>query len=456
MKTDSLGRPVDRELDYYSEARSEDFETVNLFDHKDGPLVVTWDTGRRCNYDCTYCSIERHDNYSPHASLEELQGVGRFLFDYSELLCKYKTKDQVNVSFTGGEPTVNPKFIEFGQWLRKLYNNEYKNKFKLNLGLTTNGAFSEKMAQSILEEYDSCTISYHVEAHKNLKKQVIRNIYFLKEHDYSMKVNVMFHAQYFDECVQLCQRLQQDNIAFVPRMIGEEGVSPDAHVYSDEQLKWMKDYWKDTNSKIQKMQVTTLLATDNFRPNKLTSKRTNSRNFKQMNTTKSNTLLRKTTETIVTKIDPTQQRTKPKKGEHQNIAEALGRPCCGSRVMETCSSGGCLTKTKFLDYQKFRNWQCSVNWFFLHIEQQTDKIFHHQTCQARFDGTRGPIGSISESDKILDWLRDKLETNTMPIIKCPLGPNKLCGCGLCSPKSTDLQQLKNILPRHINNMDIFI
>ena len=54
----------------------------------------------------------RHDNFSPHASLQELQSVGRFLYDYSALLCKYKTKDQINISFTGGEPTVNPKFIE--------------------------------------------------------------------------------------------------------------------------------------------------------------------------------------------------------------------------------------------------------------------------------------------------------------------------------------------------------
>ena len=91
------------------------FDTLNLFDNKDGPLVVTWDTGRRCNYDCTYCPSHRHDNFSPHASLQELQGVGKFLFDYSELICKYKTKSQLNVSFTGGEPTVNPKFIEFGE-----------------------------------------------------------------------------------------------------------------------------------------------------------------------------------------------------------------------------------------------------------------------------------------------------------------------------------------------------
>ena len=226
------------------------FETVNLFDNSDGPLMVTWDTGRRCNYDCTYCPAHRHDNYSPHASLQELKNVGRFLFDYSELLCKYKTKDQVNVSFTGGEPTVNPKFIEFGQWLRELYTNEYKHKFKLKLGLTTNGAFGEKMAHSILKEYDQCTISYHVEAHQNLKKQVIRNIYFLKEHDYAMKINVMFHAQYFDECLDLCQKLKQDNISFVPRMIGDDGGDASAHTYTDKQLKWMKDYWKNSNNKI--------------------------------------------------------------------------------------------------------------------------------------------------------------------------------------------------------------
>ena len=231
------------------------FDTLNLFDNKDGPLVVTWDTGRRCNYDCTYCPSHRHDNFSPHASLQELQGVGKFLFDYSELICKYKTKSQLNVSFTGGEPTVNPKFIEFGQWLRELYNKEYKDKFELQLGLTTNGAFGEKMARSLLEVYDNCTISYHVEAHKNLKKQVIRNMYFLKENKYPMKINVMFHAQYFDECIDLCRQLSEDDIAFVPRMIGDESGDTNAHIYTEPQLQWMKDYWKNTDKEIKNLTV---------------------------------------------------------------------------------------------------------------------------------------------------------------------------------------------------------
>ena len=47
------------------------FDTINL---KHGQtFMVTWDLGRRCNYDCSYCPVTRHDNFSPHATLEELK-----------------------------------------------------------------------------------------------------------------------------------------------------------------------------------------------------------------------------------------------------------------------------------------------------------------------------------------------------------------------------------------------
>ena len=143
------------------------------------------------------------------------------------------------------------------------------------------------------------------------------------------------------------------------------------------------------------------------------------------------------------------------KPEEKKFARELGRPCCGSRTMETCGTDGCWSKSTFLDFAKFRNWQCSVNWFFLHIEQQTDTIWHHQTCQAKFDGTRGPIGTITDCDKIITELRDNLINKTMPIITCPLGPGKHCGCGMCTPKSTDRETFMNILPGHIEDMSIF-
>ena len=87
----------------------------------------------------------------------------------------------------------------------------------------------------------------------------------------------------------------------------------------------------------------------------------------------------------------------------------------------------------------------------MHIEQQTDSVFHHQTCQAKFDQTRGPIGKLSEGRKILDELRENLKNGTMPTVICP---KHTCGCGLCAPKSNDGNKYKEVLARHVD-MSVF-
>lgn len=130
----------------------------------------------------------------------------------------------------------------------------------------------------------------------------------------------------------------------------------------------------------------------------------------------------------------------------KKLGNTIGRPCCGSRQM--CLYNNNESKeSNFVDFREFKGWNCSVNWFFLHLEQQTDSVFHHQTCQARFDGTRGRIGKISEGDKILAELREKLESGTMPTIICP---KQTCGCGLCAPKSKYQEKYLDVLENHID------
>ena len=73
-----------------------------------------------------------------------------------------------------------------------------------------------------------------------------------------------------------------------------------------------------------------------------------------------------------------------------------------------------------------------INWNWLHIEQEYNKILHHQTCRANFGGKKGEIGTITECDQIIDKLKKQFATGTMPVITCP---NKVCGCGLCVPKA---------------------
>ena len=111
------------------------------------------------------------------------------------------------------------------------------------------------------------------------------------------------------------------------------------------------------------------------------------------------------------------------------------------------SSNGKSRNATFVDLREFKGWQCSVNWFFLHLEQQTDSVFHHQTCQARFDGTRGPIGKISEGKDIIANLKQMLESQTMPTITCP---KHVCGCGLCAPKSKYKENYKTVVANHFD------
>lgn len=131
---------------------------------------------------------------------------------------------------------------------------------------------------------------------------------------------------------------------------------------------------------------------------------------------------------------------------------SIGRPCCGSRNMIFYNDAKKVAKSTFTNYRNFHGWYCSVNWFFLHLEQQTDSVYHHQTCQAKFDGTRGSIGKISNGDEILKELEKQLKEESMPTIICP--KKSECGCGLCVPKSTKKEFYSNVLHTHVD-MNVF-
>ena len=375
------------------------FDTVDLLTGK--VFQVTWDLGRRCNYDCSYCPAHRHDNFSPHASLDELKSAVDFLFEYIDTYMEKRSYKHTSISFTGGEPTVNPNFIPFVKYLKEEYEAKYKDKWACGFALTSNGAMSAKMADAVMENLGHITVSYHAESDNKLKQQVRDRIKQFHDADYSISCNVMFHAAYFDECKDLCDYLHDLGVKYVPRIIGEEPDSKSnfAHMYTDEQLDYMKNYWTYKNA--------------------------------ELNETKEEAAV----------LSAAGEKTSEKK----KLGMTIGRPCCGSREM-CLSLNGESRKSTFVDLREFKGWHCSVNYFFLHLEQQTDSVFHHQTCQARFDQTRGPIGKISEGAKILKDLKEKMNNNTLPTIICP---KHTCGCGLCAPKSKYEENYNNVMAGHL-------
>jgi MoaA/NifB/PqqE/SkfB family radical SAM enzyme len=331
-------------------------------------MMITWDTGRRCNYDCTYCESTRHDTNSPYHSLEELLDTYKFVKLWANMYDQHRVeKHPVGINFTGGEPTMNPAFWQLVDHIK---HDEFE------LRLTTNGAWNSKYTQKIVDRFKGVTVSYHAEAHPELKKQVLKNIAALQDSGIWLQVNVMLHVDHWDECVDVYESLKAQGVKVKPRPIGDGGVDRPGwfvdrdgtnrrttHDYATHQQQWF---------------------------------------FNEMG--------------IKGTVEEVRQGTQ------------LGRGCCGGRCLQGKVEGQ-WQEVKLVNNQ-FKGWNCTVDWYFLHIDQHTGEVYHHQTCQARHDGTRGPIGNLKDTQSMIDALAAHL-ANPTPIV-CP---NMRCGCGMCIPKA---------------------
>lgn len=342
------------------------------------PMMVTWDLGRRCNFDCSYCESSRHDLISPHHGLDEFLKTFEFIKSWTELYNdKRLVKSNTNINFTGGEPTVNPNF-----W--NLVNHINLNS-NFNLSLTTNGSWPAKRLNDIINNFKGVTVSYHAEASEILRNRVIENILELHKTNIWLQVNVMLHVDHWNDCIDVYENLKSKGIKTNPRPIGDGTVERSSwfidadgsmrrtsHNYTSEQQEWF---------------------------------------FNEMG---------------IKKLP-----------EQSKEGTSLGRACCGNR----CLSGKVNNEwqgIKLID-TNFKDWQCMVDWYFLHIDQHTGSVYHHQTCQALHNQKRGAIGYLKDSELLLKELKNRLINPTAIIC-----PNSRCGCGMCVPKAQSANDFNSI------------
>jgi len=341
---------------------------------------IIWDLGRRCSYACSYCPPHRNNKWSPMADFEELCRTMKYVNDYSTLYDDFRKKPSIKkLSFTGGEPTLNPAFFDFMQYISDNYSNYSR-------GLTTNGWFGKKNLEKVKKYTTTGTISYHCESTEKQKKVVIENIIELKK---TYKVNVMFHKNFFDECVDLCDLLEKEGVNYIPRIIGDDindelSISYGyTHVYSRDQMKWFRKFWNNKGQETSK------------------------------------------------------------KGDSQ---KGLGRPCCGGRCFKVNDHDA-----YFLPSTNFQGWKCMINWYFLFLNQELDKVWTHQTCAVNLNGEVAPLGNISNFDKIIDDLSKFLYSDKkIPMITCP---KTFCGCGLCITKAKNDHDIDSLFKNHTKYLD---
>ena len=349
---------------------------LNIED-KSNRYQIIWDLGRRCSYACSYCPPHRNNKTSPFIDLKTLKKTMAGVAEYAQLYDTFRKKPaKKKLSFTGGEPTVHPDFFNFLKDIKYEYP-------EFSRGLTTNGWFGDNVLTLVHAHTTGGTISYHCEATKKQKDTCVSNAISLRE---KYKVNVMFHKDFFWECVDVCEKLERNSVDFVPRIIGDDNPTDKksikygyTHVYGRKEMKWFRNYWKG----------------------------------KGQDVTKSG-----------------------------NTQKGLGRPCCGGRCFK--AEG---VDSYFLPSTNFLGWNCMVNWYFLFLNSEADRLWTHQTCGVNLNGEVAPLGKISEFDKVIDKLEhDLYVNNSVPMITCP---KTFCGCGMCITKSG--QDIAPLFDKHVKS-----
>ncbi len=112
-----------------------------------GAFSVDWYIGKRCNFACSYCVDYLHDYTSPHVPLENMKKLVDLIYA--------KEGDNVLWSLTGGEPTLNPKFLDLCAYIRE--------KGRKYISVTTNGSRTLKYHKDLFDLVDGITQSFHFE-----------------------------------------------------------------------------------------------------------------------------------------------------------------------------------------------------------------------------------------------------------------------------------------------------
>ena len=161
---------------------------------------IEWNMGRRCNFDCSYCGADLHDNKSKHLPFEKFDDAVRTMREF------YADK-QIRMSLTGGEPFVHPRILDILKLFPKYGVDE--------VSTITNGSLPLKKYQTALEYIDNLIFSWHFEFLRvDHMKHVLSNL-----NRKQVKVHLMYLPGQLEEIKGVVDWLNDNNVKFNVRRI---------------------------------------------------------------------------------------------------------------------------------------------------------------------------------------------------------------------------------------------
>jgi len=197
------------------------FKVTSRWPHQSS-IKIEWNLGKRCNYDCSYCPSEIHDNSSLHTDVEILKLAVDKLMTLGR---------PIRLSFTGGEPTVHPKFRELVTYC----------KFKdiQWISVTTNGTLPYEFYASL--PVDQYVFSLHLEYDWMRVYNTMSKIADMTK--IKIIAQIMCHHDHMNSAVTLFARCLTDHIPATLRRIrwtqGDRVLFDDMRYHPD-YLNWIK------------------------------------------------------------------------------------------------------------------------------------------------------------------------------------------------------------------------
>jgi len=355
-------------------------------------FLLDWELTMKCNLDCSYCGTGLyggHDNSTSHPSTQSCLSALDFMFAYADLYMKTKPQGikYVILNVYGGESLHHPDIVSILSQIQTKYK-PYSGHWHLTVTTTTNAIVSDKKLKQIIPYIDEFTVSYHCESSEKQKQQFKNNLLTIKQSGKRQKCVVLMHQQpdLFEDSERMIEWLEQHTIKFFPKQLDNHWGTGGKRIYQEKQVKWFDNMYKEKTFGHDTTNV--------------------------LDITKDATLTN------------------------------VGRACCGGRQL-------CLDtnykERQFYVGNKFPDWYCSVNHFFLYVKQVTGEIFVNKDCKMNFEGSVGPIGNLKDPHELLKILQNQLTTNSLPVIQCK---KTKCHCGLCAPKAKSLDTYKSIMKKY--------
>lgn len=165
---------------------------------------VEWNIGRRCNFDCSYCSPDLHDNTSSHISLDTVNRTVNTIKEF------YSDKS-VRVSLTGGEPFVHPKILSILSTLKDAGFNEVSS--------ITNGSLPLAKYLAASEFLSTLIVSWHFDhANYDHMKEILLGVKAAAQ-PFNCYVHLMFLPGRLELIKDTVNWMTENDVKFVVRRI---------------------------------------------------------------------------------------------------------------------------------------------------------------------------------------------------------------------------------------------